>query len=302
MDEKFSADLARAADELLKGAIELHLHSAPSIFERRADDTLVLAEASAAGMRALVLKNHEVETAARVQLLPEGGPGQARAYGSIVLNHPVGGINPAAAEVSLKLGGRMVWLPTISAKQHIGYFKKQGKSFLGTALKYGSDEGITVFDDSGRLIPAMADIFDLVNSEEAVLCSGHLSLQETLAAASAFLKPGHRGSFVFTHPDLSITRSPLEEQLKVAEMGGLIEKCILTTHPAWGGVSIEEFARSIKVIGAERCFLSTDAGGTDRPSSPETFKTFIPELLKAGITMKEIRIMVSEVPAMLLGI
>ena len=135
MSEKLSGDLARAAEELVRGSIDLHVHSAPSIFERRADDIAVLTEASAAGMRAVVLKNHEVETAARVQLLPEGEPGQARAYGSIVLNHPVGGTNPAAAEVSLKLGGRVVWLPTISAKQHIDYFKKQGKSFLGTALK-----------------------------------------------------------------------------------------------------------------------------------------------------------------------
>lgn len=37
-------------------------------------------------------------------------------FGGITLNRQVGGINPYAVESALKLGGKVVWLPTQSAR------------------------------------------------------------------------------------------------------------------------------------------------------------------------------------------
>ena len=46
------------ADEILRGAIDVHCHTAPDALERSVDDIALARQAKAAGMRAIVLKNH----------------------------------------------------------------------------------------------------------------------------------------------------------------------------------------------------------------------------------------------------
>jgi hypothetical protein len=289
----------RKAEELLVGAIDMHIHSAPSVFARRADDRQTLAEAAAAGMKAVVLKSHEGDTVARVSALG-ADPKLAAAFGGVALNHFVGGLNPAAAEISLRLGGKVVWLPTVSAAQHVEFHKE--KPFLGRSFKHGAGAGISLIDGWGRLVPSIQDIFDLVSDAGAIVCTGHTSPQEVLAAAKAYGSRRRKGVFVYTHPDLNINRAPLQVQRQVVQEGGYIEKCVLACHPDWGAMPVEEFIRTIREIGAERCFLSTDAGGPERPSSPETLRTFMAAALESGLTEREIRTMLVEVPARLLNL
>ena len=59
-----------------------------------------------------MLKAHEGSTAERAALLGDG------VFGGVVLNSPVGGANPDAVMVAARLGGRVVWLPTISSPAH----------------------------------------------------------------------------------------------------------------------------------------------------------------------------------------
>src|SRR5919107_174535 len=69
-----------------------------------------------AGVDLAVLKAHEgstVERAALAARQPETDG--VRVVGGIVLNSPVGGANPDAVEVAARLGGRVVWVPTVSA-------------------------------------------------------------------------------------------------------------------------------------------------------------------------------------------
>jgi len=85
--------------ELLRGAIDLHTHSAPSFFDRLLDDVELAEQARAAGMRAVLYKAHEQDTtgwAARRAV-----PG-IQAFGGVVLNHAVGGLNPAAVDASIR--------------------------------------------------------------------------------------------------------------------------------------------------------------------------------------------------------
>jgi len=42
----------------------------------------------------------------------------------IALNNQVGGLNPWAVDVSLKLGGRFIWFPTFSSAAHIAHEEK----------------------------------------------------------------------------------------------------------------------------------------------------------------------------------
>lgn len=50
------------------------------------------------------------------------------AFGGLCLNHPVGGLNPDAVETSLKLGAKVIWLPTNTAENH---YRKTAKTPQG---------------------------------------------------------------------------------------------------------------------------------------------------------------------------
>ncbi len=50
---------------------------------------------------------------------------------------------------------------------------------------------------------------------------------------------------------------------------------VLSLHPDWGNIPVEEFVAGMRHIGLEHCTITTDAGGPDRGSSPETLARFI---------------------------
>ncbi|MEB3102113.1 DUF6282 family protein [Ferviditalea candida] len=54
---------------LLKGAIELHRHSYPSIFPRSQTDWELIEDVKASGMAGVVLKSHEGQTVDRAALI-----------------------------------------------------------------------------------------------------------------------------------------------------------------------------------------------------------------------------------------
>lgn len=56
---------AQAQDHLLEGVIDFHCHSGPDVIGRSINDFEVVRQAKAAGMRAIVLKNHYTMTADR---------------------------------------------------------------------------------------------------------------------------------------------------------------------------------------------------------------------------------------------
>jgi len=120
--------------ELLRGAIDLHTHSAPSLFDRLLDDVGLAEQARDAGMRAVLYKAHEQDTTGRAALVRRAVPG-IQAFGGLVLNHVAGGLNPAAVEASIGLGARMVWMPTMSAAHHIAFF---GGSHFGPPMPAAS--------------------------------------------------------------------------------------------------------------------------------------------------------------------
>ena len=80
--------------ELMKGAIDVHVHSAPDLFPRVCDDIDLARQAQQAGMKALVLKNHFSMTPFRAAIAKKVTGGTLDVFGGVVLNHSVGGFNP----------------------------------------------------------------------------------------------------------------------------------------------------------------------------------------------------------------
>ena len=191
----------------------------------------------------------------------------------------------------------------MASRQHVDFYSQRGAAFLGGKQKYGPGKGISVFDDAGNLVPVMSDIFDLIRSYDAVLSTGHLSPAEAAAVAREFTKTKGKGAVVMGHPDLNNCQATIEAQEAFAKLGGYVEKMVLALHTDWGHVPVEAFVAGMRRIGFEHCTITTDAGGPDRGSSPQTLARFIALVLEEKLmTERELRIVLTDVSkAMLKG-
>ena len=103
-----------AARELVRGAMDVHVHIAPDVVERRIDDVSLARRFEELGLAGFVLKSHYTSTAERAAVVRGVVPG-IHVLGAIVLNRAVGGINPLAVELAAREGARTVWMPTVDS-------------------------------------------------------------------------------------------------------------------------------------------------------------------------------------------
>ena len=109
----------------LKGVIDMHVHSNPDIRHRAYDDFELMEAAIRVGARAIVIKTHQGTTVDRAYLcnrhneIIHHGDNDFTMFGSVTLNCQMGGLNAAAVESGLKLGAKVIWLPTQSARNNL---------------------------------------------------------------------------------------------------------------------------------------------------------------------------------------
>ncbi len=286
---------------LLKGAIDIHVHSSPSIYPRCVDDFELAEQAKASGMKAIVLKAHEESTVSRAKLVSKIISGIG-VYGSLVLNDYVGGLNPYAVDLAIRQGAKVIWMPTGSAKQHLDHYG--GKSDYHeqkSSVRLLPQKGISVLSEEGTLLPVVYEILDLIKDSEAVLATGHLSPKETKILAEAAFEQGV-SKVLIAHPDLKINKMDLSLQSELVRMGAYVEKSMLTLMPSWKSIEPEELVQGIRKLGIERCVLQTDFGQANHPMPTEGYAQFINILREHGVTEEEIRRMACDNPAHLLGI
>jgi hypothetical protein len=160
--------------------VDLHGHG---------DDAHAVAAERAVGFGTVVLKAHEGSTVERAAIAGDD------VFGGIVLNSPVGGANPDAVQVAARLGGRVVWMPTVSAANH-----KAGAHSPELSVHRGFELGpVAVTDGDGRLLPAWHDVLDVVVEHDLLLASGHLAADETVVL---FTEARRRGAqrLLVNHP------------------------------------------------------------------------------------------------------
>lgn len=285
--------------DLLRGAVDLHLHTAPSIFPRAADDFEVAAEAATWGVAGFVLKAHEGSTAERAYLVNRHLPG-AGAAGSLVLNHFVGGLNPHAVQVALAQGARMVWLPTIHAANHLRHYGGPTYSAMASSVEPRPLDGLSALDSSGTIRDEVLEIVDLVRDAGAVLATGHLGRDEVHALAAIARQRGLE-RLVVTHPDLEVSGLGEDDQARLAGLGAYLELTALNHRPQWGGLPHAAVVQRVRRMGAERFVLASDFG--QRASGPpwEAFAAEVASLLRAGLGERDLEIMLRRNPRALLG-
>ncbi len=271
---------------MLRGAYDFHVHSAPDVVPRRLDDMELARAARKEGMVGIVIKNHLFETAARASLARQEVKG-IQVFGGIVLNETVGGLNPRAVEACLQLGGRVVWMPTVDARNH--------------RERLGQSGGVTILDNKGRLLGPVVEILALIREWDAILATGHLSLEETSVLVKEAQARGIE-KLVLTHPEFWITRTPLEAQKELARQGVFMERCYYSCTLKDGHrVSLQEMAHQIREVGPSSTILASDLGQKENPPPPRGFGIFLQSLLELGIKEKELETMVKENPRRLLA-
>jgi Family of unknown function (DUF6282) len=286
----------------ISGAIDMHCHFGPDPRRPRSVDALQVArEAQAAGLRGVVLKSHDYPTPAIAALAQEavGGP---TLFGSICCDEQVGGINPAAVEAALRIGAKVVWMPTHSSKVVDPGSAKLADAGSVTHAHSAHEAGtIRLLDDDGELLPATLDVLALAEEHGAIVATGHTARDEHFAVTREFVS---RGTVVITHarqascqPDLSV-----DDCVALADLGAVIEFSAITCLGVYACRTVDEIVGSIKAVGVDRCVASTDFGQEKNPHPAEGMQLMADAFLAAGLEEKEVRQMMCDSPARILEV
>ena len=279
----------------LEGAVDLHVHCAPSFFPRWGDGLDVLRACEAAGMAGVLLKAHEGATydgAAVLDRLSE----TVTVLGGIVLNRYVGGLNPAAVEAALRLGARCVWFPTLDADAHARAF--------GSTGAYPAQRGGAESPEGIRLADAMdeaREILALAAEHDALVATGHLSGEEVVALADAAREAGVERLLVqrAAFPVPGLDGEALEPLVRA---GAVVELTYLAVSPMWNASTFETAADLVRRLGGAHVVLSSDAGQAHNPSPPESLRVFAQSLHELGVPEDELRRALVDTPRGLVGL
>jgi len=283
--------------EVLEGTIDIHVHAGPDLFPRPLDEIDVVRQAKEVGMRALVLKSHFTTNADRVYSIRKQIEG-IDVFGSVVLNHAVGGINPEAVFAALNFGAKRVEMPTVDAATHVKMF---GRTYPWSKIKLPEKEGISIFQPDGQPVPGLKEIFSLVAAHDAFLSTGHLTAPERKYLVSEAKKAGVKKILV-DHADLDIVSVSVEEQKELADMGALIEHSFTPCMHLRQRLDPRKIVEAIRAVGADRCVVSSDMGQPVNPIPVEGFRMFITTLRHLGISQDDIDAMTKINPAKLLNL
>lgn len=297
---------SKLVSDLMVGAIDLHIHANPHLFpDIHAQDVIELArDAQKAGMRALVVKDMGGPTTGAAYVVSRLGPG-IPIYGAHVMNLASGGINPRAVWVTLRHGdgAKVIHFPTGDTRNHFEYRKR---FYAGVNLGLTEESAVTVLNE-GKLIPEAREVISMIKECDACLATSHLSAVESRAVIREAMDQGLR-KIIVSHARWPMTGLTTRDLLDFADLGCLIEcdYCLMTSlmYVVHGEAPLNpmEMAKTMKEIGPERCFMSSDLGQVFSVLPVEGMRTYVGLMLKCGISADEIRTMFHRNPALLIGL
>jgi Family of unknown function (DUF6282) len=290
-----------------KGFYDLHVHTGPVNF-RRLGDALDLGRMCAdAGMAGMVAKGHFEATIARAHHAnKELNTPNFKVYSAIALNRGVGGINPAAVELAMDMGAKVVWLPTLDAANHARAFGGAGTyGFKEMTLNFKRpstfDKTYTVLDNSGKLNAETKEVIDIVNAYDAILATGHISKEEIYAVAEYALGQKLKRMLV-THPEFTVPDLDLDTMVDLTKQGVYLEFCAANVFPIINKMTLAQMKDIMEAVGPEHAIISSDAGQPFHPSPPEMLRSYVGGLNQKGLSEMAIRTMCIDNPAYLLNI
>ncbi len=293
------------------GAVDLHVHCGPEGIPRRYDPVQIAAHAAEVGLRTMVLKSHFTGTSGWAEIAHRLTG--VRLYGSVTLNHHVGGINPFAVRAALGPGDaagsylKVVWLPTVHAAAHLVARRARGErhdvppEWSGGVLSTVAEPldavpPISVLAESiqGRL----DDVLRLVAEHRLILATGHVGRDEVFHVVDRARALGVE-RIVVTHAMSDPPGLRPGDHQALAAAGVFLELTYVTVD--MGRVSARDTADMIRAVGVDRIVLSSDLGQIDRPTPGEGLTRFRELLLAEGITAREWALALRDNPLALLA-
>lgn len=294
--------MSERAREALWGAVDLHCHSAPNPIPRIFDHVEAARDAGRLGMQAILVKSHHHNTVMDIQAMaPQLKDIETKVYGGVALNDQVGGINPYAVEMCLRMGGRAVWFPTLSSCRHIEHVKNGGR-FPQANIEITSTQ-ISPRDDGGELTDDTHHVLDLIVEQDALLSAGHLPPEDI---GPLFAEASQRGieRMIISHPNNRVMRLSIDDARPFVELGGYLEHEISMYDPQVERVQStpEVLMEWVTQIGPERTVLASDLGQLGRPLPVDAYLRVGEALLELGLPAQDLRRIAVDNPAFLLGI
>lgn len=271
--------------DIIRGAYDLHFHTSPDIKSRKLNDYQLVKRLEEKGMKGVAIKSHFFETASRACLMNYLFPNM-EVYGGVTLNNSVGGLNPTIVEKVAQIGGKFVWFPTMDA---LSYHKFKGNKIDRNL--------ITILDSKNQLIPEVEAVLKNIKKYNMILGTGHLSSKEGLILIKKASEMGIQ-KMIVTHSDNPANYYSINDQIKAAEMGAIIEHSYLNVF--WKQTNPVDLVDQIKKVGVDKVLLSTDFGQVESPNSDEGILQFSKLLMINGISEKDIRKMIVDNPKKLL--
>lgn len=278
--------------DLLQGAVDMHVHPSPSPFPRRLGIYEAAAQAADGGFSAIFVKSHHHSMVTDVQAAREvTGELPIPVYAGVALNDQVGGLNPYAVDLALQLGGRIVWFPTISSGQHI-HEHSGGLNFPTASMKLRDNTAISITDGDGRVREEVRDILGLIKEHDAVLNGGHLGADQLNVLIATAHEMGMR-RIVVSHPNYVIGASSAQ-CAEWVDKGVHFEHCLCMydERSSFYHWTIDVLLEYVKATGVENTQLGSDLGQAKNPLPTEAFASIVRKLLDAGVSAPDIRRMV----------
>ncbi|MED5411922.1 MAG: DUF6282 family protein [Pseudomonadota bacterium] len=269
----------------LTGVIDMHVHAGPDSRPRAMNDWEAVRMAEAAGLRAVLLKNHFTSTADRAALAAQLVP-NLHVFGGVALNRSIGGINPEAVRQMAAFSGKrgkVVWLPTFDSEF---YVTREGSS----------DPFVSVLED-GRPVADLIEVFSLVAENDLVLAMGHSSPEEVLALIPVAREQGVETILVTHVFGQDANRRQIRQ---MAAAGAIMELDWLAAYT--NPLLLDDYVEVIQSVGAESFIISSDFGQEGNPDHATGMRDFIAALRSREINQEQIDTMAKYNPASLLGL
>lgn len=293
--------------EILQGYIDMHVHNGPSNVKRLYNTGEFAIEADKVGCRAFITKDHyfpSIMTAIQANSLLEGKV-KTKAYGSLILNNSIGGICLKSVDAACALDVKYLSLPTISAANHIEYYK--GRSFVGSKGMILDEKPIVMIKEDGSPSDEVEELLQYLSKLEKppVLATGHGSREEQNAVVTRGAQLGV--PILVNHPYYGFD-ARLEDIVRWAELGAYIELTAVTFLPDKnvppGFVGDHAFMEKLyERVPIDRFVLDSDMGQQIFESPVEGVYKFIEVLMNDyGFTEQQINTIIKDTPAKLMYI
>lgn len=287
--------------ELLRGAIDSHVHCCPHINGRTVTVFDAVRQAAAAGQRGIGLMDVFANSSGLAALAARelGGLG-VEVFGGIILEPYVGGLSARIVETALAMGygpgtgARYVSLPCHHTR-FVAESEGRGPAYVESCLAIPA---------KGPLPDPLPEIMERVAESDVVFNTGHLTGEENLRVVAEAVKRGVRRIVV------PASYLSLEATREIVGLGAFVEFAFFVMSHAtqvgttmidserhrFPAVSLESVVEKIQAVGPEHTILSSDSGSFILPPPVEALREWLVMIECEGFTRDDIRQMVDRNP------